>query len=744
MQGVKLCVGILFGAASVPAWAQSAPNNVGTVPGGASEPATTQADATRNPSIEDIVVTAQRRSENLQRVPISITALGGETLANAKINDVQAIVAVTPGLQLNSALSAVTPFIRGVGSVNTSPGDEGATSIYVDGILYAVPGVNAFGLGDVERIEVLKGPQGTLFGRNAVGGLINIITKDPTDRFNGNVELGYGNYDTFSGSAYLAGGLAPDVAASVAVTGIDQGDGWGRNYNLNTDANRNREFSVRSKIVAKPGSGTKITLSADYMRGHSDIGTTRQALPGTVVSGGATFQGSIYDVYGNVPIHNTKEQYGASAKIVQDLGNFTLTSTSAYRNYFTDNNVDQDGTPLNVSGLRLVEKTETVQQELLLSGRVGAFDLTTGFFYFYSNARYRPFDITSALIPPLNVRTIAGMRTNSYAGFAQATYHITDRTGITAGLRYTRDEREIDAAQYSLAGYPGGAGRLLATTDGLAADQKEASFGKLTWRGAIDQRIGSSTLLFASVSRGFKSGLFSITTPFAPVVRPETLDAYEIGIKTDLFDRSLRLNISAFHYDYKNIQLTTIGATNAPTLVNAAKGRINGVDGDLTYVRAVGAGKLQLRASASYLDAKYTSFPNGPVYTPNPSPAGGNILTVLDVSGNDFIQSPKFTSTLGFEYAVPLNVGGNINFSGNWYHNDGYYWDVGNRVRQPAYNVVNSQLQYTLPNEYVKLSLWAKNLFNEKYYSYISVGSFGDEGAPAAPRTYGVTVKYTF
>jgi iron complex outermembrane recepter protein len=226
--------------------------------------------------LEAIVVTAQRRSEQLQDVPISITAVTAATLERAGVDDTQALSMVTPGLQLTNVRAAVVPFLRGVGTANITAGDEGATAIYVDGILNPVAAANVFALNNVERVEVLRGPQGTLFGRNAVGGLINIITRDPSPRFKGNVEIGYGNYETLFGNAYVTGPLADNVAADLAFYGYHQGEGWGHNHFLDRDQNRNREFAVRSKVKIDLTPDTTLTLAGDYALANSDIGSTRQ------------------------------------------------------------------------------------------------------------------------------------------------------------------------------------------------------------------------------------------------------------------------------------------------------------------------------------------------------------------------------------------------------------------------------------------------------------------------------------
>ncbi|QJU59933.1 TonB-dependent receptor [Sphingomonas sp. AP4-R1] len=689
-------------------------------------------------------MTAQRRTESLQRVPISISAITSTALTKAGATGTLALTTVTPGLQLPQNRNSVTPSIRGVGSQNVTPGDEGATAVYVDGILYAAAGANIFSLNNVDQVEVLRGPQGTLFGRNAVGGLINIITRTPNDEQQIRGSIGYGNYDTTTGQLYVAGGLTTGIAADLALYGSYQGKGWGRNLNLGNEVNFNREGSARSKFAFDLDGATKLILSGDYSYGKNDIGNTRQPLPGTRAVGGGGFVGTIYDTSGDMPIYAKKETWGVSAKLTHSLGWADFTSTTAFRHYDLEYNLDQDGTPTVYVDGRTPELTKTLQQEFLLAGSVGRLKWTTGLFYFYSNAAWVDFTQRSTVTPATNFILNSRMLTNSYAAFAQGSYALTDATHLTVGLRYTRDTRAISAAQYALAGNPRPAGTLLNSTDLLPHDQTHRAFDKLTWRFALDQQITQSILVFGSVSRGFKSGVFNASSPFNPAVSPETLDAYEIGAKADLFDRQLRLNVSAYHYNYDNIQLQAVNATGQSILLNAAKGRINGIDGDITVAPRVSFGDLQVHLTMAYLDATYRSFPAGQVLTPRPAPAGGNILSSGDLSGNDIIFSPHFTSGVSGSYEFPVDGSHDLGLSATWYRNGSFYWDPQNRVKQPAYDLVNGQISLSFADRKFTIRGFVRNLLNKKYYAQVSPSPTGDLGVPGAPRTYGAAFDFSF
>jgi iron complex outermembrane receptor protein len=334
------------------------------------------------------------------------------------------------------------------------------------------------------------------------------------------------------------------------------------------------------------------------------------------------------------------------------------------------------------------------------------------------------------------------MLTNSYAGFAQGTYSITDSTRATIGLRYTHDTRQLDGVRYAAAGNPLPVGTVLLTSASLSDANRKPSFNKLTWRFALDQQITRDVLVYASASRGFKSGVFNVNTPNLPAVQPETLDAYEAGIKSDLFDHVLRLNVSAYYSNYSNIQLTA-NLSGSPQLINAAKGRIKGVDAELTFAPRLPVGNLEIRSAVSFLDAKFTSFPGGPNFVPRPAPAGGNVQTFADFAGNYFQSAPRFTSTVSTSYDLP--VGPNrVGISATWYHNGGFFWDPQNRVRQDGYDLLSGQLYYAFGGDRFKLRTYVRNLTNKRYFSFVSVSTTGDLGIPAPPRTYGVAFDFNF
>lgn len=692
-------------------------------------------DERNSGGVADIVVTAQRREQSLQSVPVAVTALAADSLTKSGVADIGTLGAVTPGLVMTTSRASVTPYIRGVGTSVADPGGSSSIAIYVDGVYYNAPAAGFFALNNIERVEVIKGPQGTLFGRNSTGGLIHVITKDPSFTPSGEATIGYGNYDTGSASFYATTGITDTIAFDISLYGNYQDKGYGQNLTTGTDVNYRREFAARSKLLLELGDSTTAVLAGDYSANSNDAGHFRTIVPGTLGAGGTPFRGSIYDTQANLPSDVEASQGGISLRIEHDFGFATLTSTSAYRNVKSTANFDQDATPLPIVDAVFGESTDTYQQEFTLNGKAGIFDYTVGLFFFDMQAETTPVSIRT-LPPPilrLNVDRFATQTARSYAAFAQATASVTDTTRITAGFRYSIDDIGIEAYDIAAANNPlGPEGSIVGTTD-----QKE-TFKSPTWRLAIDQDIGDDVLVYASYSRGFKAGQYNVITYTNPAVRPEEIDAWEVGVKSDLLGRQLRLNLAAFLYKYRDIQLLRVAAGGAVPF-NAAGAKIKGLDIESTWVPDFANGNFQLRASASFLDGEYTDFADAPTFTPNP--AGGLIQGTLDATGLDTVRSPKFTANVTADYTIPTSAG-DFNLSATYFHSSSFVFDPDNRSVQEAYDLLNAQLTYTLPNEDIYFRLWGKNLTDQVYYSTWSASTLGDLVVAAPPRTYGATVGF--
>lgn len=708
------------------------------------EPADASDGQRSSNEISDIIVTAQRRSQKLQDVPISISAVTASTLTESGLSTTQDLSIVTPSLTVGQSRNIIQPFIRGVGTQNNAPGDESSIATYVDGVYIPTMSSVNFKFNNIERVEILKGPQGTLFGRNAAGGLIHIITRTPSFVPVLEGSVGYGNYDTVSANAYASAGLSSSVAIDLATNFSDQNDGWGRNLTTGKDVNKNREWGIRSKLLWDPSDRLNVTLAGDYMRRTTDMGYVRQPIPGTIAFGGLVNQGGFYDTTAGTPNSTTNADYGGSIKISLDLGKATLGSLTAYREGTNRFSLDQETGPTSVIDIADTEITKNFQQEVTLGGDLGKLNYTIGGMYLHSTTDVT-FFIRSIPIPPLNIDRSAYVTLDSLAAFAQGTYKLTDATSVTAGLRYTVDERSLVGSEIARPGHPLPAGTVI-----NPFTQPEPKFKKVTWRFAVDHRFSDEVMAYASQSRGFKSGAFNTSAPRQAPVRPETLDASEVGIKTDLLSRALQLNLAGFYYKHKDIQLQKVVAGGG-VLSNAAAARIYGLEIDAVARPPVGTGKLELRASLSLLDGKYTSFPGAGISVPNPASCtpgapptgfGGNKICVGDASGFDTIRTPSNTFSLGADYVIPIRTG-EMGLNLTYFRSGGFYWDIDNRVREPSYNLLNARLSYDLSSQW-GLALYARNITKEKYFNQVSTSTLGDLYSPGAPRTYGIDLNFKF
>lgn len=715
------CLTVLVGVA--PASAQQSTSSsvpattsgsVTTGQAGASQdlPATSPAPAVAgDASTGDIVVTAQRRSERLQDVPLSVQAFSSEAIARAGVSTTSDLAAITPGLVFTKQANAGTPFLRGVGSSLFDPSSESPVAVYVDDVYIAAPESNIFALNNIKQVEVLKGPQGTLFGRNATGGVIRIQTLDPSHDARLDLAATYANYDSVSVSGYGTVGLTRAVATDLSVLYENQGRGYGRNL-LNghpTFKQAIGNYSLRNKWIVEFPSSTTFRFAADYA--HLVNTDAYQKPQGTTsLITGSGYPGR-YNSQASIDDRNRVDTGGVSLRIDQELGSVDLVSISAYRRTKVHFVLDEDVSAAPAADVDLFQNASNYSQEVQVKNHgPSRFQWILGAFYFDAKAGYEDFRLNGATAIPFDQQ-----KTQSLAGFGQATLTVFKATNVTAGLRYTseRQQFELPAA-------------------GLALRQK---FDKLTYRLSIDQHFTPDILGYVSYNRGFKSGGFNLLQP-GNTFKPETLDATEVGLKTVLLDRMLRVNVAGFYYDYKNLQqsIATIGGV---AVFNAAQAHIRGLDLDASLTPTPG---LYLNAGLSLLRGRYVDFPD---YVAQAST--GAESRPASAAGRTTINTPKVIGNLGVTYTLESTVG-RFDPSVSVQYNDGFFFDVANRLRQPSYTLVNAALGWTPPGSRFGIRAWVKNLADDRYYSIRQTVVFpiGDAQREAAPRTYGVTLSGHF
>jgi iron complex outermembrane recepter protein len=697
----------------------------------AAEPTSSAASADTGASgamLEEITVTAQKRSENLQDVPISVEAFRAEALDAAAISTTADLDVVTPGLETGSEFGWAQPHLRGIGTISVDPGVESPVAMYVDGVYYSSLAGGVLALNNVEQIEVDKGPQGTLFGRNATGGLLQITTKDPTQNFSGQVGLTYGNYNTGGGSVYISGGITPSIAADVAVYVNDQGTGYGTNYFTGIEVNKTSENAIRSKWIFNAPDNTEIKLILDYEQ--TNFSPVALPAPGTTPLGGSPYTASPQGLDGYYQPYGLAKQGGASVQVKHDFDFGTFSSLTAYRDQSFRTIFDGALVPnfdyaLNID---VAEPVSQWSQEFQLTAPTESrLKWVAGIYLFAADAQFDPVSIYGGLLAPLAFdNTYSNQKTYSAAAYAQATQDIGWNTDLTIGLRDTYEERKIVENNYI------GLGE--GVTELTAADNEQTSVQRPTWRFALDHKFTPDLMGYVSYNRGFKSGGFNDdvvpTTKFAP----ETLDAFEVGFKSNLFNDRIRINTAAFYYDYKNLQAVRY-PDGLEEVYNAVAAKLYGLDLDTDFAVTK---QLTIRAGLEALHTQYTNFPNADFTTP--AIGGGTNFGVFNADGRALSLAPNFTGDVSVDYAVPTSVG-KVNLSVAYADNSGWFAEPDNRLHQSAYSLVNAQAAITSLDSLWTFKVWSRNLSNSQYTTQLSSQSNGDSAEFAPPRTYGVTIE---
>jgi len=684
-------------------------------------------------ALEDIVVTAQRRSQNLQDVPVAVTALSSTALAGANVTSVTDLRIAVPSLNIVNNNGIMSTSLRGVGSTGVNPGFENPVAVYLDGVYLASTVANFFNLSDVSQVEVLKGPQGTLFGRNATAGLIQISTREPSHDPAMEAKLSYGNYDTIQGNIYLAGGLGEGVAASLSAYGLHMGDGFGRNRTTGADTYKiSKDILVRGKLLIEPGPDTSLLLTADYstMRRNDLAGI---ALPGTInvnnpAAGPAPDIG--YDQIADSPTYKRGWTAGGSLKITQQMGALTFTSTTAYRKSRYTTAFDYDALPLHFSEIRYTQPERQFTQEVQLQPRdTGRLVWVAGLYYIDARTAYDPFNFNLYIADTL-LTVVNKQGTRSFAGYAQGTYELAEGTNLTLGGRYTTERRRAFDG-LTLAYIPS-----IDMTFPTPAQDRRETFDKFTFRVAVDQRFSPEVLGYASFNRGFKSGGYNTGSPGSPAYKPETIDAYEIGLKTDLLDRTLRINIAGFYNVYRDIQSQNL-TMGIISIVNAARARVYGADVDF---EARLSPEFRVSGGIGWTNARYRSYPEAPVGNPQ----GGVPSYIGDVSGNYLPLAAKFTFNGAANYTIPVGEA-QVTANANIIYNSGYYLESDNIIKQRGFAQLGGGLTWTSAGDRFSLGLFGKNLTNKKTLSFSTTLPEGVHGfLYSAPRTYGVTAGLKF
>jgi iron complex outermembrane recepter protein len=701
------------------------------------------AEAQTAENLQEIIVTAQKRSENLQNVPIAINAASEAQLLARGVTNTMNLPVVSPGLNIRLTAGSFQPSLRGIGTSSTAT--ENPVALYIDGVYIPQQREGVRELEDIEQIAVLKGPQGTLFGRNATAGVIQITTKAPSFNFVGRARAEIDNYAAFKAGLYVAGGLSDSIAASLSTSYTKQGDGWGSDFTNSHDTYKIlHDFSIRGKLLAKLGDLTEVLVAADYSDSKK-LWNSTQPFPGTQYSFANPYTSaplkSVFDTYAGTDGFNAMRGGGVSLTINHQTDAVKLVSITAYRDVVSDYQFDSTAVPQQIVVAHSPRSpSKSLSQELqVISMQNNPLKWMFGLYYFHYKNGTDP--IERIFGGPLAPATTSVARQLAYATeisesvapFGELKWEFLRNTHITLGGRYTYEQRKLTGAKLISTSVGG----LISTTTLV---DKAVDFSQATARVGLDHEFSNAVLAYASFNTGFKSGGFNTVSPATSPYKPEKLKAYEIGFKTKLFDNQLRFNSAAFYYDYTNLQVVQfVGVLQ--TVVNGPKAKLYGLDIDFAAQIAPG---LQLSGGAELMHTEFTDYPNAVFSTPKLG--GGAIVFAGDATGNRLPLAQDFAATLAIDYHYQMPAG-SLDFNATANYNGDYFFEASNNLlRQGAYTIINASVSWTLPGDEVTMSVWGKNLADEKVIGVTNAVS--TLGYPAmygiAPRTFGASVTYTF
>jgi iron complex outermembrane receptor protein len=717
-------------------------------------------NASSQTQVEEVIVTAEKRAEGLQNVSNAVSAVSGATLERASVREVGDLTQLTPSLQFGTRSTNVFIAVRGIGQAGQDIGSQSGVTVALDG----VPLLNHFMMNpsflDVERVEVLRGPQGTIAGRNATGGAINVYSTAPTTGTEGDLSLTAGNYSRLGVKGYFNTSLSDQLSARLSFQ-REEAEGWLKNAFIGKRNDDTDLTEVRGQLLYKPTEALSVRALVDYTHDRSDpsfamiLGRADPNLPTVTELPSYPYpRNNVSDLtfYFNEPNHRDVKDLRATVIAKWDLNSdVSLASTTGYIKHDIDlTDVDVDATPaptarFDLIGLYAEQETQEFTLTANLSDRS---DLVAGAFYMHGDSS-EPLYLSLASFKNYLVY-LPEETLDSYAAYAQFRYSLTDKLRATFGGRYTTDVKSYEERS-SVAGTPL-----------FHADR--GTFRAFTPRFVLDYTPSDDTLIYGSISRGFKSGGFNtlgdVTMPVNKF-NPEYVWNYEIGLKAMMFDRKLRMGLTGFYSDYTNLQQTVFRLNDAtqvrfPRVENSSQATIKGLEleADATPVRG-----LRLSGAVTYLDAKFGFFCNNdPLYPNLPTAAScvgagrdGQALPpgAIQLQDNRLTQAPEWQFNTSAQYSFPLSDRLELTARVDYKWQSRVYFDIYNNPQnsQPAYGLLNASVQVGAQDKAWSLMAWVRNATDERYISQGSAGSGANPavtGSLGLPRMYGLTLDRHF
>ncbi|MDP2128225.1 MAG: TonB-dependent receptor [Pseudohongiella sp.] len=732
-------------------------------------------DATQSEGrvLESIEVTARRTTENLQQVPLAVTQLGAADIEARGLSTILEVQQYSPNTTLQESRatnSTLTAFIRGVGQEDPLWGYESGVGIYIDDVYIARPQGAVLDILNIQRVEVLRGPQGTLYGKNTVGGALKYVTK----RMTGEAELDAGvTFGSYGQNDLKLVGQMPvtdNFYVGFGYANLNR-DGFGR-FLISDLPGQNRENynkdlqAYRLTAEYTPTDNVFIQFGYDKTEDTSNSKGGYRLLP-SLLTNSAPVPDSIYDSYTSLPTKNKVETEGMNLTMEWDVNNSTtLKSITSRRENYSPVNIDFDNTPLRIFDVPAIYEDDWLTQEFQLNYRADNFKVVSGLYY-YDSESCGVFDaILERLGQSLGAagltREVSGCsNSKSTAVYADGSYQLNDQWSVSGGVRYTKDRKEslvrnglIFATVYPESGWVPGYVRAPGTGTPVVLDDSK-DWSKVTPRIGVEYQASDSTMYYASYSEGFKSGTFNPRAERAePAANPEDVQSYEIGVKTDL-SSTFRLNAAAFMLDHKNRQyISVIPDPNNAAALNQRLGNVGqsdatGAEFEFTWLAS---DRLSLFGNVGLINAKFNN-----VFSFDAN------LNQIDITDNFVItNTPKRTMNVGFTYDMPVSTG-DLVATGNYSYRSKYsLTELGNVLEQPGYGILNLGIHWTSVDGKWTAGLHGKNLTEEEFlvgnYAFLGAanaslpngyapGLGGDTtliGYYGAPRTVSLSLGYKF
>ncbi|MGY3264922.1 TonB-dependent receptor [Lysobacter sp. HA35] len=737
-----LCLAIACALLAPAAYAQDTTANANA----ASD--TTNSDGERQ--LDRIKVTARKREETLQEVPVAVTAFTADALDKLDVRDLSDLDAQVPNLTIYAArgsTSTVTAYIRGVGQADPLWGVDPGVGIYLDDVYLARPQGALLDVFDVDRIEVLRGPQGTLYGKNTIGGAIKYISKGLPKQLDGFGSITVGNYNQLDVKAGIGGPLFGEdsgLRGRVSVASMNR-DGYGTNLYTGQDVSDKEINAARIELGAFASDDFDVRFAFDWMDDQSGVRGAQMLAPNPLAPAYQPMS-SRYDIRSGMGNVNDTVMKGGSITVNWKLNdNFALKYVTAKRESDTDTNIDFDTTPLPLVDVHALYFDNQVSNELQLNYDAGKRSRgVMGLYWFNGDAGgqvlnhfYNPLLATS-LTNPLFGDTQGYVNTKSFAVYADWTFDLTSALKLDVGARYTDEDKHAVALNrfYTNGNYT--------TSWGTAANfDKTVNFKNVSPKVSLDYQITPGIMVYGLASRGFKSGGYNIRANTTAVPRSgepfgdESVDSFELGSKMSLLDESLFLNLAYFHNSYKDIQLSVFTSYTLPNgsqsffgdFTNAGKGTVQGLEVEYQWLPTQ---HWAVSGNLAWLDAKYDEFIT----------AGVNVA-----DSQRFTNAPDFSGALNLEWRTPLDNGGNLSARLGYAYQTAVWptTDLSPAIRQGAYGLVNAGVIWKA-NDAWSLSLQGSNLTDTKYRTTgYNIAAYGVlTGFYGPPREYSLTARYDF